>query len=74
MSTFSYVVVPYGLDRAKSINTNKFKKGYRATIDTLDRMNIPHEFSQAFKIAFRDDVYYGYKWKRRQLFAAILRP
>lgn len=69
MSTFSYVVVPYGLDRAKSINTNKFKKGYRATIDTLDRMNIPHEFSQAFKIAFRDDVYYGYKWESGDSFS-----
>ena len=27
MSTFSYELVPYGLDRSKSINLNKFRKG-----------------------------------------------
>lgn len=32
-------------------------------------MNIPHEFSQAFKIAFRDDVYYGYKWESGDSFS-----
>lgn len=31
MSTFSYELVPYGLDRSKSINLNKFKKAYYAS-------------------------------------------
>lgn len=63
MSTFSYIVVPYGVDRSKSVNMNKFKKGYYATINQLEKMNIRHEFTRALMVAFRDDVYYGYAWE-----------
>lgn len=28
MSTFSYIVVPYGVDYSKNVNLQKFKKGY----------------------------------------------
>lgn len=63
MSTFSYIVVPYGIDRTKSVNLNKFKKGYYAVINQLEKMNIRHEFTRALTVAFRDDVYYGYAWE-----------
>lgn len=63
MSTFSYIVVPYGLDHSKSINMNRFKKGYYAVIAELEKMNLRHEFSKALTVAFKDDVYYGYVWE-----------
>lgn len=63
MSTFSYIVVPYGIDRTKSINLNKFKKGYYSVINQLEKMNLRHEFTRALMVAFRDDVYYGYAWE-----------
>lgn len=63
MSTFSYIVVPYGIDYSKSVNLNKFKKGYYAVTNQLEKMNIRHEFTRALTVAFRDDVYYGYEWE-----------
>ena len=58
MSTFSYIVVPYGVDYSKNVNLNKFRKGYYAVTNQLEKMNIRHEFSRALMVAFRDDIYY----------------
>lgn len=69
MSTFSYIVVPYGVDYSKSVNVNKFKKGYYGVISQLERMNIRHEFSKVLMVAFRDDVYYGYAWETNDSYA-----
>ena len=69
MSTFSYIVVPYGIDYSKSVNVNKFKKGYYGVISQLERMNIRHEFSKVLMVAFRDDVYYGYAWETNDSYA-----
>lgn len=69
MSTFSYELVPYGLDRSKSINLNKFKKAYYASSIAVELMNIPHEATKILTIAFRDDVYYGYAWETNDSFA-----
>lgn len=63
MSTFSYIVVPYGVDYSKNVNLNKFRKGYYAVTNQLEKMNIRHEFSRALMVAFRDDIYYGYVWE-----------
>lgn len=68
MSTFSYIVVPYGIDHTKSINMNRFKKGYYAVIAELEKMNLRHEFGKALTVAFRDDVYYGYVWETQDSF------
>ena len=69
MSTFSYVVVPYSVDHSKPISKNLMKKQYYKVTDTLEKMNIPHEFSKALTIAFRDDVYYGYVWETDDSFS-----
>ena len=69
MSTFSYIVVPYGVDYSKNVNVNKFKKGYYGVISQLERMNIRHEFSKVLMVAFRDDVYYGYAWETNDSYA-----
>ena len=63
MSTFSYTISPYGLDRSKTINANKFKKAYYSSVTAVELMNLPHEATKMFTIAFRDDVYYGYEWE-----------
>lgn len=63
MSTFSYTISPYGLDRSKTVNANKFKKAYYSNVTAVELMNLPHEATKMFTIAFRDDVYYGYEWE-----------
>ena len=69
MSTFSYVVIPYSLDHSKNISENKMRKAYYQVTDSLERMNIAHEFTKALTIAFRDDVYYGYAWETNDSFS-----
>lgn len=69
MSTFSYVLVPYGIDHTKTINSSKFKKAYYTSKNAVDLMNIPHEAIKMFTIAMRDDVYYGYEWETNDSFA-----
>lgn len=61
MSTFSYTISPYGLDRSKTVSANKFKKAYYSSVTAVELMNLPHEATKMFTIAFRDDVYYGYE-------------
>lgn len=63
MSTFSYTISPYGLDRSKTVNANKLKKAYYSSVAAVELMNLPHEATKMFTIAFRDDVYYGYEWE-----------
>lgn len=63
MPTFSYTISPYGLDRSKTVNANKLKKAYYSSVAAVELMNLPHEATKMFTIAFRDDVYYGYEWE-----------
>lgn len=63
MPTFSYTISPYGLDRSKTVNANKLKKAYYSSVTAVELMNLPHEATKMFTIAFRDDVYYGYEWE-----------
>lgn len=63
MPTFSYTISPYGLDRSKTVNANRLKKAYYSSVAAVELMNLPHEATKMFTIAFRDDVYYGYEWE-----------
>lgn len=63
MPTYSYTISPYGLDRSKTVNANKLKKAYYSSVAAVELMNLPHEATKMFTIAFRDDVYYGYEWE-----------
>lgn len=69
MTTFSYTISPYGLDRSKTVNGNKFKKAYYSSVLAVELMNLPHEATKMLTIAFRDDVYYGYAWETNDSFA-----
>lgn len=61
MPRFDYIVEPYDLDTEK-INIGTFKKQYFKTLKFLEIMNIQHEFTKILKIAFKDDVFYGYEY------------
>lgn len=69
MSTYSYTIEPYGVDRSKTINLNKFKKAYYSSVLAVELMNLPHEATKMLTIAFRDDIYYGYAWETNDSFA-----
>ena len=63
MPTFSYTISPYGLDRSKTVNANKLKKAYYSSVAAVELMNLPHEATKMFTIAFREYVYDGYEWE-----------
>lgn len=60
LPTFDYIVEPYdfNIDR---LDVEKFKKEYYKILKLLETMNIPHEMQKVLKIAFRDDVFFGYE-------------
>jgi hypothetical protein len=60
LPTFDYIVEPYGLNTEK-INKKTFKTQYQKTLKLLEIMNLPHEFLKVLKIAFKEDVFYGYE-------------
>jgi len=60
LPTFDYIVEPYGLNTEK-VNVSAFKKQYQKTLDVLENMNLPHEFLKVLKVAFKEDVFYGYE-------------
>lgn len=60
LPTFDYIVEPYGLNTEK-VNKKMFKAQYQKTLELLEIMNLPHEFLKVLKIAFKEDVFYGYE-------------
>lgn len=60
LPTFDYIVEPYGVNIEK-INKKTFKNQYQKTLELLEIMNLPHEFLKVLKIAFKEDVFYGYE-------------
>lgn len=58
--TYDYIVEPYDLNFEK-IDKVKFKRQYQKTLALLESMNIPHEMTKALRIAFKEDVFYGYE-------------
>lgn len=69
MPTYAYTLVPYGIDKSKTINANKFKKAYYQSALAVEAMNLPHEGNKILTIAFRDDVYYGYAQETNDSFS-----
>jgi hypothetical protein len=59
--TFDYIVKPYDIDEEK-FEADKFNKQYKKAIQTLENMNISHEMLKVLKIAFKEDVFYGYEY------------
>lgn len=57
--TYDYIIEPYGLDLDK-VDVKKFKKAYNNNVSMVESMNIKHEFEQIFRVACREDTYFGY--------------
>ena len=51
------VIPPYEL--TKENNPKKILKSYNDTLNELERMNLQHEFTTAYKTCFIQDVFYG---------------
>ncbi len=58
MPTYAYVLNP--LSTPNIINKEAYKKSYLKNLQEIEKMNLSHELSKASKIAYRDDVFYGY--------------
>lgn len=68
MLTYAYVVSPYNLDTTKKIDDKKFKSQYNKTINYLDKMNMKHEFQKLLRVAFKQDVFYGFIYETNDSF------
>ncbi|ARF70764.1 hypothetical protein B7C51_25170 (plasmid) [Paenibacillus larvae subsp. pulvifaciens] len=60
MGLYSYDVELTNIDFDK-YNPKKIKKQYFGILQYLEKMNISHEFSKIMKVAYREDVFYGYE-------------
>lgn len=60
MLRFDYIVEPFDLN-LDTVDPVKFKKEYNKTLKMLELMNMPHEMAKIMKIAFKEDVFYGYE-------------
>lgn len=43
------------------INQEKIIKDYKKKAQYIDKLNLPHEMSKASKVAWKEDVFYGYE-------------
>ena len=67
MSELDYICMPYKLNDEK-LDTTKFKKAYKKTIDKLEVMNIKGEYEKVITTMFREDVFYGYEYSTNDSF------
>lgn len=68
MLTYAYIVAPYNLDTTKKIDNKKFKSQYNKVINYLDKMNMKHEFQKLLRVAFKQDVFYGFIYETNDSF------
>lgn len=69
MPTFAYVISPWKLSLQKAQNKSTIYKGYQNAANQLSIMNIPHEFRKILKVAFREDIFYGYTYETKDSFS-----
>src|SRR5699024_10294450 len=55
---FAYTVFPY--QTPSNINPEKYKESYFKTLLEIDKMNLKYEFHKVLKVAFKEDIYFGY--------------
>lgn len=62
MLLLDWYVSPLRFDIDK-VNQKQFVKAYREILNTIDNMNIKHEFGKVLKTVFREGIFYGYEYK-----------
>ena len=71
MLTYAYILTPYNLDTTKNINEKTFKAQYQKAMNDMDKMNIKHEFQKVLRVAFKQDVFYGYIYETKDSFMIL---
>jgi hypothetical protein len=64
---FRWYISPLMFDKSK-VKPDMMKLKYRKTLDYLTNMNIAHEFNKVNQIAFREGIFYGYKYETTDSF------
>lgn len=59
MPTYAYVLDPINLPKDNT-EIEKFKRQYFKTAQEIEKMNLAHEMIKLSKVAYREDVFYGY--------------
>lgn len=63
---YAYTVEPYIIP--DKIDKEKYKKAYFKNLKEIEKMNLRHEMIKALKIAFKEDVFYGYTIESKDSF------
>jgi hypothetical protein len=63
---YAYTVEPYVIP--DKIDKEKYKKAYFKNLKEIEKMNLRHELIKAMKIAFKEDVFYGYTIESKDSF------
>lgn len=59
MPTYSYVLEPIDIPLT-NFDKQKYTKQYIKILQSIENMNLRHELINVSKVAYKDDVYYGY--------------
>jgi hypothetical protein len=62
--TFDYIIVPYNINPAK-VNKKSFELSYLKAVNFLQLLNIKHEMIKVLTVAYREDVFYGYRHQEK---------
>lgn len=66
MPTYAYTLEPYQIP--DEIDKEKYKKAYFNNLKDIEKMSLSHELIKVLKIAFKEDVFYGYILESRDNF------
>ncbi len=59
-----YIVIPYKLD-VDNVEKDEFLSNYKTTLNTIETLNVKHEFIKVLTTAYREDVFYGYEYSTK---------
>lgn len=58
LPTYAYTLEPF--KTPEKLNKEEYKENYLDTLRYIEKMNLRHELIKAMKVAYKEDVYYGY--------------
>lgn len=64
MPVYAYSLMPYKLN-AQKVNQKTFYNAYLKATETLENLNMKHEFLKVLTTVFREDVFYGYEYSTK---------
>lgn len=64
MPTYAWKLDPLCLHSGK-VDMDRYRKSYFKQLEQIEKMNLRHEMQKAMKVAFRNDVFYGYEYESK---------